>query len=89
MFKTLVRTRRTIINDYTSRNGVSQTTVLLSHLKSGRTITQVVASESYRIHRLASRVYDLKQQGYDIASIPCLDATGTKYNLYRLRGANA
>ena len=76
---------KTTIQKYTSRNGQSQCDVLLAHLKTGRTISQVVASELYRIHRLASRVYDLKKRGHDIASIPAVDITGTPYKLYRLR----
>lgn len=39
---------------------------IISHLKSGRTITQSEALDLYGIERLASRISDLRKRGFDI-----------------------
>ena len=44
----------------------SQCLTLLSHFKQGRSITQAEAMECYGIARLASRINDLKNRGYEV-----------------------
>ena len=41
---------------------------ILSHLKSGRTITSMEAIDLYRCTRLAAVIHSLKEEGYDIIS---------------------
>lgn len=40
---------------------MSQTEMVLAHLKSGKTLTSLEAIKLYRITRLASRIYDLRR----------------------------
>jgi hypothetical protein len=63
-----------------------QCRTILKHLKTGRNLTQVSATELYRVHRLAARITELKSLGYDILSIRCKDVTGRAYALYRYVG---
>lgn len=46
----------------------SQCKTILSYLKDGNSITQIEASDKFRITRLAARISDLKKRGYDIVS---------------------
>ena len=66
---------------------ISQKRVVLNHLMSGRNLTQMVASNLYRVQRLASRIHDLTLEGYKFKRIRCTDVTGTPYTMYRLAGA--
>jgi len=45
---------------------MSHNAAILSHLKSGRTITPLDALKLYGCMRLAARVHDLRMQGNDI-----------------------
>ena len=66
-------------------NADSQEGKILLHLIRVGTITQLVALELYRVHRLASRISNLKlKYGVAIVSNSRLDATGTRYNEYSL-----
>lgn len=66
-------------------NANSQEGKVLLHLIRVGSITQLVALELYRVHRLASRISVLKlKHGVDIKSNRRLDATGTRYNEYYL-----
>ena len=44
----------------------TQTTAILAHLKSGRPLTPQGALRLYGCLRLAARVFELRQAGYDI-----------------------
>jgi predicted ArsR family transcriptional regulator len=46
----------------------SQCKTILSYLQEGHSITQIEASDKFRITRLAARISDLKKRGYDIVS---------------------
>jgi predicted ArsR family transcriptional regulator len=46
----------------------SQCKTILEYLKEGHSITQIEASDKFRITRLAARISDLKKRGYDIVS---------------------
>ena len=45
-----------------------QTKQILDHLESGKTITSVQAQCIFSIHRLASRILELRKAGHDIKS---------------------
>jgi len=47
---------------------MSHNAAILSHLKSGRTITPLDALRLYGCMRLAARVHDLKARGNDIVT---------------------
>ena len=46
----------------------SQCKTILKYLQDGNSITQIEASDKFRITRLAARVSDLRRRGYDIVS---------------------
>tara|TARA_R100000458_G_C8149629_1_gene157762 strand:+ start:295 stop:531 length:237 start_codon:yes stop_codon:yes gene_type:complete len=56
---------------------------ILSHLKSGRTITSMEAIDLYRCTRLAAVIHSLKEEGYDIIS-KNVKGTNTNYARYKL-----
>ena len=62
----------------------SQKSKVLSHLKSGRNLSQLAAFGLYGCFRLASRVNDLRNEGYKIKTINATDINGKTYALYRL-----
>lgn len=45
---------------------MSQNQEILSHLKTGAALTQLEALNKFGSFRLASRIYDLKQEGWPI-----------------------
>ena len=65
-------------------NPVSQNGKILLHLIRVGPITQLVAWELYRVHRLASRISDLKVKGVPISANTKLDATGVRYTEYSI-----
>ena len=44
----------------------TQTAQILAHLKTGRSITPLDALHDFQCFRLGARIYDLKQDGYNI-----------------------
>lgn len=54
-----------------------QRDIVLEHLKSGRPLNQDEAQELYKIRRLASRVCELKKEGWLILSLRGKDACAT------------
>ena len=46
----------------------SQCKTILKYLQDGNSITQIEASDKFRISRLAARVSDLRSRGYNIVS---------------------
>ena len=46
----------------------SQCKTILEYLKEGNSITQIEASDKFRITRLAARISDLRDRGYNIVS---------------------
>lgn len=46
----------------------SQCKTILEYMKEGHSITQIEASDKFRITRLAARISDLRKRGYDIVS---------------------
>lgn len=65
-------------------NPKSQNGKLLIHLLRHGDISQLEAWELYRIHRLASRINDLKNQGVTVQRTRRSDPTGVPYVRYAL-----
>lgn len=66
---------------------MTQSEMILAHLKSGKPITPLEALRSYGIYRLGARIWDLKQQGYSITAARVTDRqSGKHYASYRLAG---
>jgi len=62
---------------------VSQNEFVLNHLITHGYITDAVA-QTYRIRRLAARIYDLRSEGHKIEVTPCVDDMGQRYFMYHL-----
>tara|TARA_R110002051_G_C8676919_1_gene491219 strand:- start:370 stop:681 length:312 start_codon:yes stop_codon:yes gene_type:complete len=56
----------------------TQTSDILQHLKEGRRLTQKEAINEYGAYRLSGIIYTLRNQGYDIESLPL--SVPTRYN---------
>jgi hypothetical protein len=63
---------------------MSQCRTVLRHLQQNDHLTSMQAVLVYRIPRLASRIYDLRQAGHNIVSNAAFDARGQEYTRYRL-----
>ena len=48
----------------------SQTEKILHHLKSGKSLTPISALNKFGCFRLSGRIYDLRDEGYNIKTIP-------------------
>lgn len=57
---------------------------VLSLLKAGRTITSA-QSRTYNISRLSARIYDLREEGFNIVSIPYKNKNGNSAVKYMLK----
>lgn len=57
---------------------------LKSHLRTGKSITQLEALGLYGMFRLAARVHELKQQGWNIVTDMREDENGNPYARYHL-----
>lgn len=67
---------------------MSQTTQILAALKRGRTLTPLDALSEFGCFRLGARIYDLRQQGYDIESHNIKSANGKHFAGYKLNRKN-
>lgn len=63
---------------------MTQNEMLLRHFKRRKSISQFEALLVYGIVRLASRIDELRQQGYAIETIMKKDEKGKRYARYRL-----
>ncbi|QDP62972.1 MAG: hypothetical protein Tp172MES00d2C118481931_9 [Prokaryotic dsDNA virus sp.] len=54
------------IDNYTNKNKMTQTQKILEYLNEYKQITPLEAMRDLGIYRLASRIFDLKEQGYNI-----------------------
>lgn len=57
---------------------------LQTHFASGRSLTQLEAIGLYGAYRLAARVHELKNKGWDITTTIKTDTFGDKYAEYQL-----
>ena len=62
----------------------SQTQQIHDYLKSGKPLTAIEALELFKCFRLASRISDLKRQGYTINSELITTSTGKRVAQYSL-----
>ena len=63
---------------------MTQKEMILSHLKSGYSLTPLEALDCYRIFRLAARIWEMKAAGIDIKTEVKRDRTGKQYAVYTL-----
>ncbi len=70
-------------NNKTLKDGTQNKTIL-DYLKTGKTITARQASREFDIDRLASRIKDLKDIGYEI-NAPLKTVGNKRFSVYSLR----
>ena len=63
---------------------MTQCNQVLDHLKNHEYLTPFQAFVSYRITRLAARIFELKQKGHKIKAEVLKDNSGTRYARYSL-----
>ena len=73
------------IND-NERQSQSQYKQILAYMKSGNKITQMDALHLCGCFRLASRIHDLREKGYDIKAEKITTLTGKRVCQYSLQG---
>lgn len=54
------------IDNYTNKHKMTQTQKILEYLNEYKQITPLEAMRDLGVYRLASRIFDLKEQGYNI-----------------------
>lgn len=62
---------------------MSQKSRILNHLKTGQAITQIEALNLFGCFRLASRIEELRSQGYDIKTV-MIDYNNKRFAKYIL-----
>ena len=65
-------------------NKVTQVSQLINYLQNNETISQLEARHVFGVERLSSRMWDIKQQGFDIQAKRCTDCMGKRYTRYSL-----
>lgn len=65
-------------------NKVSMETLILNHLITKGSISNVEAQALYRCRSLSRRITTLKKEGFSIVSVLKKDATGQRYARYEL-----
>lgn len=63
---------------------MTQNETILAHLKTGQTITPMLAYELYGCLALHSRISELRRAGHTIYCRHMTTDTGKRYGLYRL-----
>lgn len=66
---------------------MSQNNSILEYLKQGNSITALEALKSFQCMRLASRMNDIKNMGYEVCSQMVETSSGKRIASYWLRGA--
>ena len=69
---------------FTPPAAMSQSLLILNHLRIKGSITALEAMSLYRIFRLAARVNELRDEGYDIETDMKTDLRGKRYASYSL-----
>ena len=64
---------------------ISQTQKILKHLKTGQSLTPIRALNWYGIMRLAARIIELREAGYNIETQMLVTRDGKRYATYRLK----
>jgi len=65
-------------------DAASQTTQILTYLRSGKTLTAIEALQRFGCFRLAARIRNLKDDGYDVRSTRVELPNGKRVAKYRL-----
>ena len=65
-------------------NKVTQVSQLVKYLQTNKTISQLEARHVFGVERLSSRMWDLKQKGFNIQAKRCADCTGKQYTRYSI-----
>lgn len=68
------------------RKKLTQEELVLRYMQEHGSITAWDAFTDLNITRLSGRIYDLREQGYDISMIYKTSSTGARYGVYTLRG---
>lgn len=63
----------------------SQEDIVLHHMKEYGSITSMQAFEKYSITRLAAVIFNLRQEGWDIAMIREVSRSGKRYGRYYIK----
>lgn len=63
---------------------MSQKEILLSHFRSGGTITILQAIGLFRIYNLKARIEELRKKGHAVTTTMKTDVTGKKYAVYSM-----
>lgn len=61
-----------------------QSQKILNHLKVAGHITPVEAATVYKARHLPSKIFEIKQEGYDVRTTMKKDLTGQRYASYTL-----
>ena len=73
----------------TKRKRPTQEELVLRYMQEYGAITSMDAFRDLNITRLSGRIYDLREQGYDIDTNYETSATGARYGVYTLKGVTA
>ena len=75
-------------NNLNEATSVAQKKRIAVYLLAGNSITQMDALRMFGCFRLASRINDLRNEGYDIATERVVTSNGKRVASYRMRGGN-
>lgn len=64
---------------------LEQSYIIGKHLKQYKTISPIHAFLDYKVFRLAARIHELRQRGWNIETVMTEGPTGRKYAEYRLK----
>ena len=76
-------------SNHSTRPVPTQEEKILKHLKENGSITTMTAFRRYGITRLSGRIYDLREQGYEIDMVWETSPNGARYGRYILREETA
>lgn len=74
-------------NDTAAKPLTPQAQMVLDYLKTGRTLTNLIAMTSLRVHALPRRIADLIEAGHEIVKERKTDHHGAPYVTYSLKPA--
>lgn len=66
------------------KNNMTQINSIFSFLNSGRRINHLEAERRFGCTRLAARIKDLRNIGWNIETIPCVTKKGKRFAAYEL-----
>lgn len=71
-------------NNLNSESSQSQVKMIVAYLEEGNTITSLEALKLFGCLRLASRICDIRERGYDIAKETITLSNGKRVTQYKL-----